>query len=148
MPTSKRPRKKHKPRPIKNPVITQSYGVLAPVEQIIEQIEATGMVTCDIRGNAIYSDLNGNWHSTHHSLAGLIEGFELCETRFKVSLPLEPLREFTRGVPYDWPVSESLLSRLKLSLVALRQFLNWANSAEMVDIVKTVQIGQEIRREK
>ena len=125
--------------------MVKSRDVLDPVEAIIEQIERDGTVTQTVKGMPIFKTPDGHYASTVDSLLGLIHAFELCETRFKTSLPLEPLREFCRGLPYDWPVTESMLARMKLSLVALRQFLNWANDAKMADIVQTVQIADEFR---
>ncbi|WP_299314002.1 hypothetical protein, partial [uncultured Halomonas sp.] len=87
----------------------------------------------------------GHYASTVCAIEGLVHAFELCETRFKVSLPLEPLREFCRGLPYDWPVTETMLTRLKMSLVALRKFLNWVDEVEMARVVQTVQIADEFR---
>jgi len=148
MPPSARPRKKHRPVLVKTPMMVKSRDVLAPVEAIIEQIERDGTVTQTVKGMPIFKTPDGHYASTVDSLLGLIHAFELCETRFKTSLPLEPLREFCRGLPYDWPVTESMLARLTLSLVALRKFLNWADEVEMARVVQTVQIADELRRVK
>lgn len=126
-------------------MMIKSRDVLAPIEAVIEQIERDGTVTCGPKGMPIFRTPEGHYASTVYALQGLIHAFELCETRFRTSLPLEPLREFCRGLPYDWPVTESMLARLKMSLVALRQFLNWADEAVMGDIVQTVQIADEFR---
>lgn len=148
MPRSSKPRKKYRPAQVKTPMMVKSRDVLAPIEAIIEQIERDGTITQTIKGMPIFRTPEGHYASTVDSLEGLIHAFELCETRFNTSLPLEPLREFCRGLPYDWTITESMLARLKMSLVALRQFLNWADEAAMGDIVQTVQIADELRRVK
>lgn len=145
MPRSARPRKKHRPVLVKTPMMVKSRDVLAPIEAIIEQIERDGTVTQTVKGMPIFKTPDGHYASTVDSLHGLIHAFELCETRFRTQLPLEPLREFCRGLPCDWPVTESLLARLKMSLVALRKFLNRVDEAEMARVVQTVQIADEFR---
>lgn len=148
MPRSKRPRKKHRPTPVKTPMMIKSRDVLAPIEAIIEQIERDGTVTQTIKGMPIFKTPEGHYSSTVCAIEGLVHAFELCETRFRTQLPLEPLREFCRGLPYDWPVTEAMLGRLKMSLAALRKFLNWVDEVEMARVVQTVQIADELRRAK
>lgn len=146
MARSKKPRKMYRPKTTELHMMFKSYAVLEPMMKVIDQLEKNGTIDT-VKGNAVIVAAD-EMYDTHAALGGLIHHFEIFELRYQVHLPLEPFREFHRGLPYQMPVTESLLKRMKDSIAPLQRFLAWQTSEEAADIVKTVQVAAELEGKK
>lgn len=70
-------------------------SVFDPLTKVLDQLDNDGTLT--VMGEdeqIVFKDLgNGKWYDMPAALNGFIELFELYEVRYKVTLPLEPLRQ-------------------------------------------------------
>lgn len=143
-------RKRGKPikqRYRRTPMILGSAMVFGPLHAIIDQIEADGTLTCDVRGRPMFQEPEkGMWCDTSEALKGLITHMEMYETRHKVTLPLESIRRFQRFVEHVMHIPESLLQALKRDMNVLQKVMALSDPDDALDLFQQCVIKEELEK--
>ena len=144
----KKPKKRNKPYVPKGtrlPMMVAFRVIMGQIESILMQLEQDGTVTVSQRGVPVSKDLStGRWFETHPAMMELLDYFGMYETRHGVKLPLDAFREFTRGLPYNMPVTESLHERMKRDLVLIQRTMSHADPEDAHDLYVQAQIKIEL----
>lgn len=144
----KKPKKRNKPYVPKGrrlPMIIAARVIMSQIESILLQLEQEGTMTVSQRGTLVCKDMSdGKWFEAYPAMVELMDYFGMYETRHGVKLPLDAFREFTRGLPYNMPVTESLHERMKRDLVLIQRTMSHADPEDAHDLYVQTKIKIEL----
>ena len=126
-------------------MLVASRVVMSNIESILLQLENDGTMMVSQRGTLICKDMNdGRWFDAYPAMVELMDYFGMYETRHGVKLPIESFREFTRGLPYNMPVTESLHARMKRDLILIQRAMSQADPEDAHDLYVQTKIKIEL----
>lgn len=130
-----------------NPMVLGSYLVFSPLQAVIDQMEQDGTLTCSPRGRPMFRDMtDGRWYDTADALAGVIEHLEMYETRHKVTLPIQSLRNLHRRLEVSMPIDEPLMESLKRDVPALQRVIALSDPDDVNDLYRQCLIKTEMEK--
>lgn len=128
-------------------MVLGSAMVFGPLQAIVDQIEADGTLTCDVRGRPMFQEPEkGMWCDTSEALKGMINHMEMYEVRHKVTLPLESLKQFQRFVEHVMHIPESLLRGLKRDMAVLQRTMALCDPEDALDLFQQGLIKAELEK--
>lgn len=125
-------------------MIVKSQLTLGPLEEILTQVEETGTLPVDERGEPIYIDGNGHQYPMWQAIDGLVDMFEMWATRHHKPLPLAPLRMLVGALHYSMPITAFNLEEVKQALPRLREAALSMDHHDARDLVVQTQIKAEL----
>lgn len=140
----KRRNKPYRRREPRGHMLVASDLVLRPLETIVDQLDISGSLDTDGKGNPIFRDGNGRTHDAAAAIEGLMWHFEMHSIRHGCPLPLDGVRELHVALKYIAPVMESTLVKLKSDLPVLRRAMALADPDDQLDLLRQTQIKAEM----
>lgn len=157
MPSSKKPRHKHKMKFTgRQKLLTQPWktqAVFEPLEAILDQLETEGTLTvvahgCQAGLPVFQVSTESTWYAAAPALRGVIEAFEIHEQRTGRAMPLTPLRRLAMKFEVNMPIFDSETKAARAAMEALRCESHLLPSDYAADLVQVTQIAAEIDRIK
>ncbi|WP_039788591.1 hypothetical protein [Herbaspirillum huttiense] len=121
-------------------------AIMDPLLAIIDQLEQDGTIDVAGNGTAVFKDQgDGHWYDSAVAIGGVVEAFEIHETRIGQDLHLDGLRKLGKALEYGMPIDHHQTAAARESLQHIR-----AASLEMTagyarDLIKDFQIKEGLQ---
>ncbi|OGB23334.1 MAG: hypothetical protein A3I66_01325 [Burkholderiales bacterium RIFCSPLOWO2_02_FULL_57_36] len=122
-------------------------AVFNPLIAILDQLEQHGTIDETTSGQAIFKNVDGEWFDSTAAILGVVEAYEIHETRTGRLLGLDPLRQLANKLQYGMSIfaNETEACRACLSRMKAETIEMTAGYAR--DLIKDFQIKEELLRE-
>lgn len=151
MTAHKKRNKVYRPRPVGDRLLrTQPWkvrNVFQPLEDILNQMEATGFSDADQRGTPIFKSLKDScWYTSAEAINGVADAYEIHAARCGRAMPVDALRRVANKLFYGSVVFESELTEMRTALGVLRAETLGMTENYAHDLLMGVKIKTEIER--
>ncbi|WP_025918316.1 hypothetical protein [Herminiimonas sp. CN] len=122
-------------------------SVFQPLEDILNQMEATGFSDADQRGTPIFQSMKDScWYTSAPAINGVADAYALHEKRSGRPMPTEPLRRVANKLHYGSMVFASDLADMRAALATLRTETMDMTEDYAHSLLQTVCIQVELER--
>lgn len=151
---NKKPRKQYRPRWNGGNVRLKAEpwkvaAVFGPLENILDELESEGTVSTMPDGTPIFQDTNdGCWYPMAPALNGVVDAYEIHQTRTGRAMPLATLRQLAHKLEIQMPLFKADTDAARAALEALKAETMQMNAGYAKDLVRTVQIRIEFEERR
>jgi len=148
----KRPRNKaYRPRPPGARTLrTQPWklrNVFLPLEEILNQMEASGLSDVDQRGTPIFQSAKDScWYTSAPAINGVADAYEIHAKRSGRPMPIEALRRVANKLHYGCMVFSSDVIAMRAALDTLRAETMGMTEDYAHSLLQAVRIQIELER--
>jgi hypothetical protein len=122
-------------------------NVFQPLEDILNQMQATGFSDVDQRGMPIFKSAKDScWYTSAEAIHGVADAYEIHVARSGHVLPIEALRRVANKLHYDSILFEDEVNAMRAALVVLRTETMAMTENYAHDLLQGVKIKVEIER--
>lgn len=138
-------RKQYRPRPARLPMLIKTQQTLAPLESIIDQIDAEGTISTDARGVPIFYCIeDGQWYASAPALAGMADFFDMWAVRHGRAFKAVALRQLANRLEVGMPIDMPLMAALRAEIPTLRRIGASLDQADACDLLQQTRILAEM----
>lgn len=152
MAVSKRPRKPYRPGRASCGVRLRAEpwkvsATFDPVTAILDELEQQGTVNVDEKGRAVVSNAaDGQWYTACDSIMGIVDAFEIHQSRCGRAMPLEPLRLLVRKLDAGMPLFDTDTVPARAALATLKAEAMNMRADYARDLANTVSIQDKLQQ--
>ncbi|WP_353192131.1 hypothetical protein [Pandoraea pnomenusa] len=118
-----------------------------PVIAIIDELEQQGTVNVDEKGRAIVRNAaDGQWYTACDSIMGIVDAFEIHQSRCGRAMPLEPLRLLVRKLDAGMPLFDTDTVPARAALATLKAEAMNMRADYARDLANTVSIQDKLQQ--
>ncbi|WP_175201617.1 hypothetical protein [Achromobacter insolitus] len=127
------------------PMLIKTQQTLAPLEFLIDQLDAEGTISTDARGVPIfYCIADGEWYASAPAIAGMADFFDMWATRHGSQFKATALRQLAARLEASMPIDAPLMAALHAEIPNLRRIGASLDQADASDLLRQTQIRAEL----
>lgn len=132
--------------PLAPTMLVRMQYVLAPLEQIVDDIERTGSVMAAGREPVftLPHESAAHLYPIVPAIDGIVDFYEMFCIRRKRNETLPGIRQFARRLEYGMPVSEREIAAVRQDMRTMRKIVPGLSSQEAADLLLQTQIMAEM----
>ncbi|AVF41523.1 hypothetical protein AL486_18835 [Pandoraea apista] len=118
-----------------------------PVTAILDELEQQGTVNVDEKGRAVLrNSADGQWYTASESIMGIVDAYEIHESRCGRRMPLEPLRQLARKLDVGMPLFDTDTVPARAAIATLRAETMNMRADYARDLANTVSIQDKLQQ--
>lgn len=122
-------------------------NVFQPLEDILNQMEASGFSDADRRGTPIFrSQKDSCWYTSAPAINGVADAYQIHAQRSGRAMPVEPLRRVANKLHYGSMLFASDLAAMRAALAVLRNETMDMTEDYAHSLLQTVCVQVELER--
>lgn len=123
------------------------HSVFQPLEDILNQMEASGFSDTDQRGTPIFQSMKDScWYTSAPAINGMADVYEIHAKRSGRAMPIEPLRRMANKLHYGSMVFASDVAEMRAALATLSTETMDMTEDYAHSLLQTVCIQIELER--
>ena len=122
------------------------YAVFAPIENVLQKIEADGTVNVAGRQVIFRDDASDAWYDLPVAMRGVIHFHELANARHGAQVDLTPMIKFANKLDAGAPIFEDDIAQLRVCINGCKRQAMALRVSEAESLLQTVRISMEIDR--
>lgn len=122
--------------------------VFQPLETVLNRLEKEGTVDAAGRQVVFREDMRGGWYDLVAALRGVIEFYEIAQTRHQLPADVDAMARFANKLEAGMPVFEQDITAVRSCIASCKSQAMKLRLSQATDIVQTIQIRAELDRLK
>ena len=135
---------KRKPDPKLKTQPWKVQAVFQPIEQILHRIETDGTVQVVGRQVVFEDDRAKHYYDVVAALRGVIEFYQIAESRYGIPCSVEALIKFANKLQFDSPIFEGDIAAARCNIETCKRQALQLRISQAESILTTVRIGTEL----
>lgn len=121
-------------------------AVFNPLVEILDQLEHEGTIDETTGGQAVFKGRDGHWYDTAAAVLGVVEAYDIHETRTGLTLDLSPLRRLANKLHYSMPVFQADVDECRACLVRMKAATCEMTAGYASELLRDYQIKEQLER--